>query len=181
MRKLLGVFFIVLGLSACTTVPGPQPTAPLSTEIHLQGLFSVVTSREHPSGHFVWEEDAGHQQFYLELSGPLGLGATTLSNQNNGGKVVLTTSSGKSFVADTPEAVLQKALGWSMPISGLRYWILGQAAPDLPFTATYDKAHRLLTLQQSGWSITYTWKDPMPYPSRIVLLRKNIRILLVSA
>ncbi len=144
-----------------------------------QGLFSVVTPTTHQSGHFIWDTDACHQKFYLELSGPLGLGATTLSNET--GQVVLTLSSGKTIVADSPEDLLQTTLGWSMPVSGMGYWILGEPMPKIPFTGDYDHQHRLLTLNQSGWTIQYTWNNAAPYPSRIVLLRNGIKILLARS
>ncbi len=165
MKNLLLAAFIFL--TGCATLSQSQ------------GLFSVVTPTTHQSGHFIWQEDAAHQKFYLELSGPLGLGATSLSNET--GPVVLTLSSGKTIVADSPEDLLQNTLGWSMPVSGMGYWILGKPVPTLPFTGEYDSQHRLLTLHQSGWVIHYTWNNAAPYPSQIMLLRSDIKILLAPS
>ncbi len=158
-------------VSACASPP-VKPSVP--GEVQLQGMFGVVTPQNHASGHFIWEQD-GPQQFSLELYGPLGLGATSLIEQN--GIVTLETAQGKKYIAASPELLLQNNLGWSMPIQGVSYWLLAVPVPDIPFSAQYDSVHRLVQLLQSGWTIDYTWAQSTVYPARILMERQGVRLV----
>jgi outer membrane lipoprotein LolB len=167
----LTVLFCCLILCACST-PTLKPNAP--GQIQLQGVFGIVTPQSHESGHFIWAQDS-QRQFSLELYGPLGLGATSLIEQD--GVVTLETSQGKKYTASSPELLLQNNLGWSMPVQGMTYWLLGLPVPELPFQAQYDQGHRIVSLAQSGWMIQYTWGKNWVYPLRIVMQREGVRVI----
>ncbi len=171
MKKLL-CYLLCLLLTACATAP---QKAPLSGEVQLQGMFSLVTPQAHESGHFSWQEDPS-QQFNLELYGPLGLGATRLVKQNDA--VTLETAQGKTYTAGSPEQLLQNVLGWSMPVEGMTYWLLGVPVPHQPFTAQYQGSE-IVVLNQAGWVIHYTWSKTSIYPQRILMQRTNVRLLVV--
>jgi outer membrane lipoprotein LolB len=170
LKVLLAIILCVL-LSACTTTQ-LKPAAPGETQ--LQGLFGIVTPQTHESGHFVWEQN-NQQQFSLELYGPLGLGATSLIEQN--GVVILETVQGKKYTATSPELLLQNNLGWSMPIQGMTYWLFGVPVPTIPFVAQYDALNRIVHLLQSGWTIDYTWQQNRVYPARILMQRQGVRLI----
>ena len=164
---------ICLLLSACATAP--QKTNPPGV-VELQGVFGIITPQTHQSGHFTWEQDP-QKQFSLELYGPLGLGATSLIEQN--GVVTLETAQGKKYTATSPELLLQNTLGWSMPVQGMTYWLLGVPVPDILFSAQYDSVNQIQNLTQSGWQIDYSWGQNSVYPARIVMQRQGVRLTVV--
>lgn len=175
MRRFLrsfSLFFVLLFLAGCATTEISSPALPGTKK--LQGLFSIVTPDTHQSGHFSWTQHA--HDFNLMLYGPLGLGATSLSQTEQG--VILTTSNGKTYQAQSAEALLNEVVGWSMPLSGFPYWLFAEPDPQFPFTATRDNAQRIVTLQQEGWSITYTWTDSNNLLQGMILLRDSIKIKL---
>ncbi len=162
------LFLFLCGCATNTTslfAPGPQTKS-------AEGLFSVITPQTAQSGHFLWTQNGA--DFSLELYGPLGLGATYLSQI--GDDVVLKTANGQTYNADSAEDLLTQVLGWSMPVSGFTSWLWGKPAPGFPFNATYDDQNRILSLQQEGWSITYTWSEAGSVPSRLTLIRNSIKV-----
>ena len=64
-----------------------------------------------------------------------------------------------------------------MPVSGFRYLLFGQAEPSVPYTATYDTAGHILTLNQEGWAITYTWQQNAL--TRILMIRGDVKLTIV--
>lgn len=91
--------------------------------------------------------------FALRLTGPFGVGAVMIRGDARGA-VEIQTRDERIATAD-PEGWMRARLGWAFPVRGLRYWILGQPAPDLPSQHRLDDQGRLLTLQQAGWSLAY--------------------------
>lgn len=52
------------------------------------------------------------------------------------------------------EVLMAEAVGWSIPIRDLRYWVRGIPANG-PFHAVYDQYGLIMTLHQHGWTIRY--------------------------
>lgn len=173
-KQIVGVV-MACSLVGCASVPAPvkyhSPTA-----MHLEGLFSVHSARGNESGHFVWDSELSGD-FSLEVSGPLGLDAAELTQVQH--QVVLTAASGKKYTAASPEALIKQLLGEAIPITGFRFWLLGQPAPHHEYVATYDAKHRLTELIQSDWKVNYTWMADASLPQKILMQHEDIRVLLV--
>ena len=105
-------------------------------------------------GDLAWTQSG--ERFDVHVSGPLGVGALTLSGDQR--SVEIRTKDGV-FVTSSPESFMQEKLGWSLPLLPLRSWILGVPAP-LRRDATLvkvilDDAGRAQTITQAGWRIGY--------------------------
>ena len=80
---------------------------------------------------------------------------------------------GRRARAASPELLLEREIGWSVPLRGLRYWILGVPAPDADAGASsmeVDDHGRLARLEQAGWTVVYErygGLDDLPLPERI--------------
>ncbi len=70
------------------------------------------------------------------------------------GAARLVTERGRFRGADA-KVLLARATGWRLPVSGLRYWILGVPAPGSSARTRIDRAGLLASLRQAGWSIRY--------------------------
>ena len=71
------------------------------------------------------------------------------------GVTVLTLSDGDVRAAADPDVLAKEALGWALPVSGMRGWLQGCALTDnngQQFVAT--PAHKQVTTQ-SGWQLAY--------------------------
>lgn len=84
--------------------------------------------------------------------------------------------------SDQPDALLNKALGFPMPISALPYWLKGLPLPNARFSAQYYANGLPKSMEQSDWSLSfedYTLDQALPLPGKIKLVQGDARITLV--
>lgn len=118
----------------------------------------------------------------MDLSSPLGQVLARVNVQAGFSK--LTRSNGEVLEASSPDALVQEVIGREFPVSGLQYWIRGQAMPDVALESPeYDAQQRLVKFTQAGWVVTAQDYDGMG-PKRFHLLnnqtmeRITIRIIM---
>ncbi len=91
---------------------------------------------------------------------------------------MLRTSKEERFAADAPEKLLREIAGWSMPVSGLRYWLLGVSDQDAAIDGMQlDGGGRLESLRQGGWAIEYLGYDQVEgvqLPAKLYLQSSKI-------
>ncbi len=117
----------------------------------LSGRIAIQTPSEGWNASLTWEQRG--ESYAIELSSPLGQG--TLQLNGNPFQVTLRTAAGEDTAQD-PEALLQRQLGLRLPISSLRYWVLGLPDPSLPLELKeLDGLGRLARIRQSGWDIEF--------------------------
>ena len=107
--------------------------------------------------------------YLLRFMGPLGVGLFEVEGSATG--VEARFPDGRRTSAASPEALLEREIGWSVPLQGLRYWIVGTPAPDgAPSKVELDDRGRLARLEQAGWTVVYERYgalDGLPLPERI--------------
>lgn len=180
-----------LALAACATAPRAPQTAPADAArttnwiAHHSGLASITGFRlsarlsSHTatgSARLNWRQRG--EQFSARAAGPFGSGAIALSGTHD---TVRIRNSDADFTTDRPQDWMQQQLGWSLPLSGLRYWALGMPQPGQAARYRFDAAGRLATLTQSGWHIVYSEYQStqgMTLPGRIRLQGAGNDILL---
>jgi outer membrane lipoprotein LolB len=180
-------------MSGCETVPEAMPGVPAEKAWQqrveaLSGLESWACNgrvgasdgKESFSGSLRWRQT--QDAYQIRLSGPLGQGLVEVKGSPQG--VALRTSDQNTFVAPTPEALLDQYFGWRLPVTGLRYWIIGLPMPGVPIAeGALDPRGRLVRLEQSGWKIqylAYRQVQGLDLPSKLVLEhpRLSARIVL---
>lgn len=129
--------------------------------------------------YWIQDEDA----YELELSSSfLGMGRTTLEGVP--GFIELTLPGGDQYQSGDPEALIEAATGWQLPINSLTWWIRGLPGPDGDFRLFFDDRDRLAVIRQQGWEIRYDrWKsfidDYPPLPARVTAVKDEKRVRLV--
>jgi outer membrane lipoprotein LolB len=116
----------------------------LQARVSSGGLFGV-------KGNLHWRQTP--TGFDMRVAGPFGIGAATISGR---GREVEIRTSKRSFVTQDPEGDLQARLGWTFPVSHLRYWVLGQPAPGTPADFEIDANGRIVTIEQDGWTLAFS-------------------------
>jgi outer membrane lipoprotein LolB len=165
--RLVGYFAVLLALllGGCSTLPEPRPSDDPQAlweqrqhrlrELHhwtAVGRLALRTEDEAWNLFVHWKQCGDRYQ--IRFRGPIGLGLMELSGGPEG--VVLRTSDHKTFHATSPEQLLVERVGWSVPVGGLRDWIVGRIPRDTGVHAyKIDTAGRLERLSQSGWNIRY--------------------------
>ncbi len=139
------------------------------------GKLGLKTEQDSWSATVRWTQAGG--AYEIHLSGPLGQSAMRMKGDEQ--KVTLRTSEPRTYTARDAEALMEKTIGWRLPVSGLRYWLMGTVEPGKPYQRLIlDEGGRPLALEQSGWSVRYdgyTLSKTMAMPVRVALNNKDIR------
>ena len=107
--------------------------------------------------------------YFVRFMGPLGVGLFEI--EGSATAVEARFPDGRRASAASPEALLKQEIGWSVPLQGLRYWIVGAPVPDVtPSKMELDDRGRLARLEQAGWTVIYERYgtiDGLPLPERV--------------
>jgi outer membrane lipoprotein LolB len=154
---LLGAFTL---LTACATVPTTTPPSDwLSvrtsrqalTHWQMSGRAAVATESQGWSAGVTWKQ--ADQVSDLNVQGALGVGGVHV--RSDGESLDVETSKGEKASGEDATSALERTLGVALPISSLRYWLLGVPAPGSDAQEDLDPQGRLASLKQNGWSMTY--------------------------
>lgn len=156
-----------------TALPTPQTTTPPSFAITGKiGVTSVLADgkRQAGSAFYAWGQE--NERFAIDLTGALGLGATTI--RYDGKKAVLMSEKTGELVADSPEALLYQATGWYAPISHLPFWVMGQFAPSDDPSHSEQDAHdkRPIKAVNGEWQALFEYQKKST-PQRIIMTHQD--------
>ncbi|MFC5512921.1 outer membrane lipoprotein LolB [Massilia jejuensis] len=178
----LSLLVLAAALAGCastatdsTSVPGAQAAAaPYRDTIELSGRIQVNYQKDgqpgNVTGGFEWSQQPG--QIDVSLISPLK--QTMAVIQVTPRQATLTEAGRAPRTAGDIDALTRQALGWSLPVSGLRDWLQGYAtdAAGKRFAAT-PANNSVFT--QDGWRLRFvSWqngKDGVPMPKNIVAER----------
>jgi len=136
----------------------------------------AVKGNERPAGaQMVWHQNGPTST--LVLSGPAGIGG--LSLEIAPGVSTLRRSNGKEVKARTPEALIERAIGWPMPASLLRWWVVG--VPDQGQVLSVDEQGRPLQFQYAEWTVSYDRYrdvDGLPLPGVVLITDGHLQLKL---
>ena len=185
--------------TAATGTAGTSATSSAARQYHqaidVSGRLSIRYQQNGKDqavhGSFTWSQDK--QETVITLLSPLG---QTLATINIAADQATLKQSGQPVrSASDVDALTVQALGWPLPIAGLRDWLqgFGQSAAGQRFTATPPAtADSFNVTTADNWQIQYTnWQDlsggAESYPKRIDLARNatqagdvSIRIVIDS-
>lgn len=147
-----------------------------------RGRIALKVPGTSGQGNFAWLQTG--DTTVLRVAGPFGAGAYEIRWEPER----LTVLSGRGEVAadytgpDAARRFLEEQLGWSLPVTNARYWILGLAGPDTAARETLDGSGLLAALVQDGWDVSYGEYQPegaVALPRKLVLSSTAGRIRLV--
>jgi outer membrane lipoprotein LolB len=196
MKRLTVIWLAGLGLTGCVSMKTPpqQPAGSFQTETAAQrqtqletvrswnasGAISIQRASQSPViMRYDWQQE-GPDHYQIHLAASLNLGAVSITGRP--GRVTLQKGNEPPISAATPEALMQKGLGWSLPIPAFWYWARGLPAPGATQATTYDSYGHLTVLQQQGWTVRfsdYHTIQGVDLPQVIQLQRPGIFIKIV--
>ncbi|MEM9601971.1 MAG: lipoprotein insertase outer membrane protein LolB [Pseudomonadota bacterium] len=114
-------------------------------------------------------------QSRITLSGPGGYRASTL--EVSPGKVVLRRAEGDVIRADDPDQLIERLVGWPMPLSLMNDWVLGLPGPA-NVLARDSQAHleRTQYREWDGQLSGYRSVDDLSMPHRIRVTDGHLRV-----
>jgi outer membrane lipoprotein LolB len=143
----------------------------------LVGKAGLRTSQENVSANLDWNQTPYY--FRMLISGPFGGGRNVLEGRE--GRFSLSNSDGR-FEAETPEALMEEQLGWSLPVSAMPDWVRGLPGENDNYQMETDELGFPSHLTQDGWEIDYRdWEqfEGMWLPRRLIMNYDDVRITLV--
>ena len=146
---------LLLLLGACATAPGtPVVLRPAQPELAAYAFNGRVATRhngERSSASVRWTHRGMEDE--ILLLAPLGQTVARIFSDEQG---VLLEASGKKYFEQDAETLTERVLGWHLPLSGMRYWVL--ALPAAGTEAVIERAEngQVKVLRQDGWEIHYT-------------------------
>jgi len=124
----------------------------------------------------VWEQQAENYQIKLRDF----LGRTIAIIDGSPSNVVAKTSKGERYQGDDAEMLINELFAINIPVTGMRYWLLGVTLPNETIDQlTLDDNGLAKTLSQQGWKISYPdymQNDPYKMPSQVILEFENIKL-----
>lgn len=181
MKSLIPCLLVLL-LTGCSQFQTREPLLPddaravLNLEHwSLEGRIGIRYDGEITSANLSWQQQP--DQYQIALTGPLGQGGLRIEGRE--GSVSLQRSgSAEVHRAATPEALMQRLVGWHLPLSHARYWVRGVPDPMLD----WQPLNSGQGFSQSDWQIEYdryTRTGTLVLPEKIRLTRPDLRITLV--
>ncbi|HEY6131473.1 MAG TPA: lipoprotein insertase outer membrane protein LolB [Halioglobus sp.] len=161
--RQLPVYLLLSLLAACAGLDQREPTS-AGWKVHSQrlaslqqwtanGKLAVRTTDASDSASMVWQQQ--DKDTYLQLSGPLGVGATTI--YSDGRQLDIRQGDDhRTLDISTPDAIALNT-GWDLPLHALTYWLKGLPSPDYKVQRLELDPHTelLRNLQQDDWEVRY--------------------------
>ncbi|HWT17005.1 MAG TPA: lipoprotein insertase outer membrane protein LolB [Patescibacteria group bacterium] len=152
------VLVAMIVLAACAGRRGEIAAVDDAGHWRLEGRLAVSDGRDSGTGAVTWEQDGAY--FMIGLRAPV----TGQSWRLSGDDRLCTLEGLKSYplTADSPEALLERELGWHLPVAPLRDWLQGRPMhADTPATRNADG--RISGFSEAGWTISYRdFRDGRP-------------------
>jgi outer membrane lipoprotein LolB len=188
--KPISFSVVILLLSACAVVPVNDPARLHLWQLRQAELQSLSVWRldgrsaiksQHGSGELVlnWSQDG--ERFDIRLMSFLGQQQARLQGIH-GGMTELLRQDQPPVRANNEQAMMQEALGWSLPLAGLRYWVLGIGQPDMEPRKALDALGRPIWLEWHGWHVdyqSYQTVDGRSLPRKLRLKHDDLVVRLV--
>jgi outer membrane lipoprotein LolB len=164
-RRFAIVATICMALTGCVSLSTPK------LEHSWSGRFSLsaqsATQQEHQSGHF--ELTNATSQTVLDLKSALGNVIARIEETDSYASV---EALGKDKVTATDlNTLMRQTLGFTVPVTGLPYWIEGEPAPGSA-AQTQPTSPPFSQIVQDGWNIRYETRDSAGAPRRIRINRE---------
>ncbi|MBC8732330.1 MULTISPECIES: lipoprotein insertase outer membrane protein LolB [unclassified Paraburkholderia] len=155
----------VVALAGCASVKPQGPsTSNAATEVtaqtsrSYQGRFAIQYNDQNGQqrnayGNFSWQETG--DTVTLQLRNPLG--QTLAIVTSSPASATLELPNRQPLTADNVSTLMQNALGFTLPVEGLRYWLQPSPAPTSRAKTEKDpeQPSRLKQITQDGWTIDY--------------------------
>lgn len=129
-----------------------------------------------------WQRDS--RGMILLIEAPFGQGVFRIESSATTPPIYqLFLPDGRILQNQSAEALLEQAIGWSIPISGLEFWVRGLPQPGSRYMHRSSTQARLKSIKQDGWTINYLdyfdQQESTSLPRRLQLLRDDITLKLV--
>ncbi|MGQ0428644.1 MAG: lipoprotein insertase outer membrane protein LolB [Gammaproteobacteria bacterium] len=171
-------------LAGCATLPPPVDAADWPARRRalqalsgwtLTGRVAVAAGGEGFSGGLRWRQDGARAE--IDMRGPLG--GTALAIRVDGESLSVTDAHGATIAGEDARRATAEYVGAELPLSELRYWLVGAPAPGSPYRESLGADARLESLEQAGWRVRYdryAGSEGLTLPAKLELSAGEVRL-----
>jgi outer membrane lipoprotein LolB len=187
-RRIAAAAVLALASGCATLSPAPEtgdwPARRAALQAlerwTLDGRIAVAAGENGFSGGFDWAQDGEHSD--IALSGPMG--GARLRIRVEGDALAVTDDGGNSYTGEEAERFVAGRIGpgEKLPVTQMRYWLVGAPAPGAPHEESLDSDERLASLRQSGWQVRfdrYAAVGALALPARLEMTTEGLRLRVV--
>ena len=173
----LAIVSLVMFLSACATTRPPvhlagdaatlgmqeQRERSLADSDHwlLQGRLSVSDGNDNHTGGLTWRQDGERYEFTVRA--PVTGRSFRLTGGPEGAE--LDGLDGGTRRGRDAESLMASAVGWQIPMTELKRWVLGLRADSGPADIAFGADRLPSRLVQDGWTVDYKQWDATKQPA----------------
>ena len=193
---IAGLAAAAVPISGCETLRELLPIEDAATEVDstwqaharalsrfrnwfMLGTLAVRSGGDASRVTILWRQSS--DSYRVRFMGPLGVGLFEIEGSDT--EVEARFPNGRRASAASLESLLEQEIGWSVPLRGLRYWLVGAPAPDgTASIMEHDDHGRLAHLEQAGWTVVYErygGLDDLALPERIRFRNETVDATLV--
>lgn len=183
---------VLLLVAGCVTRPpgaqvGPGADAPWPEQraalekldrYGLNGRVAVAAQGQGFSASLRYNQEQGRAN--LALDGPLGIGGLRVDIE--GDEIAIATSRGQKLDGQAARDELERRLGFQLPLSELRWWLLGVPAPGEASVNQDGSSGEIRDFTQNGWRVSINTRAPglgFALPQRLTAEREGARLKLL--
>jgi len=177
VKVLLGS--LLFGLTACSSIDTYQPGSDLlKNRVSIDLPVWVMDGRLLIKGQNVMTANINWQHKptidKLKLAGTLGLGAIYIELNEQG--ILIDKGYGDQLTSREVDAFIAQQIGFTVPVTALRQWVLGAPLVDTP-VVWFDDG-----FEQLGWQVTYnsfmpTQVGEMPHKLKVAKDKINLKLI----
>lgn len=191
MIRTAATVAVLIAMAGCSSLPERIPIMPAEQAWSLRqsslkeldrwvvsGRIAVRAENESWHASIHWTQTPQH--YAISVIAPLGGG--TFQLQGDQGGVYLRTPEDGYFVADSPDELMREVLGVRIPVSGMRYWVLGVPQPEFSVEYDLDPLGRLKQLRQAAWEVDFLrYRDSGEWelPDKVFMRHRQYEVRLV--
>lgn len=180
-------------LAGCTTLKLPPLPAPTQYQVipwqtrqsqldqlqqwNIDGALSVQYGNQSNIANYTWQQNG--DRFQIGINSSLNVYSVVIVGQP--GNVVLYETQKRTITAESPEVIMRQRLGWSLPVSLLRFWIKGEPAPG-KYQVQLDKFGHVILLMQNNYLVSfdnYANVNSLDLPRTLTVQGHGVKIKIV--
>jgi len=174
---------LLLALTSCASVPVVQEQRPEWSQLGqveawvMKGRIAFRQNQEGWHGMIGWFHDQSLDE--IKIAGPVGQGAFII--RSKGGAVEIQYADGRVEMAEKPDELIKKQLGFSIPLQAMRWWVLGLPIKGKPFRVIEDSPDSV-SFRQDDWTVSqrdFHLFDGRIIPRRLKIENTNLSLKLV--
>lgn len=143
----------------------------------MDARFTFRVDKRIHTGNIHWVNNG--DSYAIKFSGPLDQGAVIITS--DGKSVSLKDSKGYEGTATTAEAMLSRYTQYELPVSNLKYWLIGLPTPyKTPVLELTSQGYPKI-MKQDAWTIEYQYlrdQDDYLLPNKIIITDPTMKVTL---